>query len=179
MALKQPVIPRFMAKVNQTSACWLWTAWLDKNGYGKFWLAGRNAGAHRVAHQLFIGPIPPGYEVDHLCFVRSCVNPEHLEAVTPSENVRRMVLRRTPYQHKRDRCPNGHEYDTENTSVTPTGRACKTCKADANRAYYERNRELTIQRAREWRESNIDRSRTVSREASRRYRAKKKEQAAA
>src|SRR5690242_10188436 len=87
--------------------------------------------------------------------------PAHLEAVTTRENVRRMAVLRTPYQAMRDACPNNHPYDDENTILTATGRACRTCKRDSNRASYERNRELTIQRAREWRLANPERAREV------------------
>lgn len=178
MALRQPVEPRFLAKVEKTETCWLWTAWIESNGYGRFWLDGRQHGAHRVAYELYVGPIPDGLEIDHLCRVKHCVNPAHLEAVTASENILRMAALRVPYQHARDTCPNGHPYDDENTISTRTGRACKTCKRDANRAYYARNRALTIERARVWRLNNLERSRELGREAARRQRTKKKGQAA-
>lgn len=178
MAKRQPVETRFLAKVNKTETCWLWTGWIERNGYGRFWLDGRQVGAHRVAHELFVGRIPEGLEIDHLCRVKHCVNPSHLEAVTASENIRRMAATRTPYQHLSDSCPNGHPYDDQNMIATSTGRACRTCKRDANRAYYERNRQLTIERARRWRLDNQERAREVGREAQRRQRAKKKGQAA-
>jgi hypothetical protein len=178
MAKRQPVEPRFLAKVNKTETCWLWTAWIERNGYGRFWLDGRQHGAHRVAYELYVGAIPADLEIDHLCRVRHCVNPAHLEAVTSSENARRMAELRVPYQHGRDACPNGHPYDDENTVETATGRACLQCKRDANRAYYERNRALTIERARLWRLANPERARQQTREAQRRQRAKKKERAA-
>jgi hypothetical protein len=177
MAKRQPVEPRFLAKVNKTSTCWLWSAWIERNGYGRFWLDGRQQGAHRVAYELYVDPIPNGLEIDHLCRVRHCVNPAHLDVVTPAENVRRMAVQRKPYQHQRDACPNGHAYDEENTVITATGRACATCKRDANRAYYERNRALTIERAKAWRLANPDRARQLGREAQRRQRAKKKDAA--
>lgn len=177
MAKKQPVIPRFMAKVEQTDTCWLWKAWVEKNGYGRFWLDGRQHGAHRIAYELFKGPIPDGLEIDHLCRVKHCVNPEHLEPVTTAENIRRMTRHRTPYQSLRRECPNGHPYE-ENTATRTEGRRCLTCKQEANRAYYERNRELTIERARQWRLANLERAREVTREAQRRLRARKKERAA-
>jgi HNH endonuclease len=71
-----------------TSGCWLWTGktW---NGYGKFIVGGRTMAAHRYAYELFSGPIPDGLELDHVCRVRSCVNPAHLEACTHRENTNR------------------------------------------------------------------------------------------
>lgn len=158
--------------------CWQWTHPLERNGYARLWVNRKNVGAHRFSYEYHVGPIPEGLEIDHLCRNKACVNPEHLEPVTTQENVRRMVAHRTPYQHLRDSCPNDHPYDEENTIHTATGRQCKTCKADANRAYYERNRQLTIERARQWRLDNLERSREITREAQRRQRAKKKGQAA-
>lgn len=178
MAKRQPVEPRFLAKVDKTDTCWLWTAWIERTGYGRFWLDGWNQIAHRVAYELYVGPIPEGLEIDHLCRVRRCVNPDHLEPVTTRENVRRMIPHRTSYQSLRDACPNGHPYDEDNTIVTATGRQCLMCKRDANRAHYLRNRERTIERARQWRLNNLERSREIAREAQRRQRAKKKEQVA-
>ena len=73
---------RFWAKVDKTDDCWLWTANRTNAGYGHFWLDRRMVLAHRFAYELLIGPIPDGLTLDHLCRVRACVNPAHLEAVT-------------------------------------------------------------------------------------------------
>jgi hypothetical protein len=88
----RPLADRFHEKYTPepNTGCWLWTASLNNGGYGKlsvsrsYWVE-----AHRVAYELYKGPIPGGKCIDHLCRVRSCVNPDHLEAVTLSENIRR------------------------------------------------------------------------------------------
>lgn len=75
--------------------CWLWTGHLGSGGYGAAYVRGvrTNRGAHRVAYELAVGPVPDGLEIDHLCFTRRCCNPAHLEPVTHAENVRRSYER--------------------------------------------------------------------------------------
>jgi len=89
--MKIPLVKRLMRFVtaDPRTTCWCWTGHLDPGGYGVFWVAGRHCGAHRVAYELFRGSIPEGLEIDHLCRVRHCVSPWHLELVTHAENVRR------------------------------------------------------------------------------------------
>lgn len=69
--------------------CWLWTGRLERNGYARFRHDGQRSGAHRYAYELEVGPIPDGLTIDHLCRVRHCVNPMHLEPVSGRENTRR------------------------------------------------------------------------------------------
>lgn len=85
-------MPEWMAdRVQVTDGCWFWTG-ATSNGYGSY----RRRYAHRLAYEALVGAIPRGYEVDHLCRRRMCVNPEHLEAVTKAENIRRAVVVRSP-----------------------------------------------------------------------------------
>jgi hypothetical protein len=80
---------RFWAKVEKTDGCWFWRARIIATGYGSFSLDGRKVMAHRFAYELLVGPIPEDLELDHLCRVRHCVNPAHLEPVTHRENILR------------------------------------------------------------------------------------------
>jgi hypothetical protein len=119
--------------------CWLWTKALNIHGYGKFSLAGRSVPAHRCAYALFVGPVPEGLDIDHTChnidadcaggrtcLHRRCVNPAHLEPVTPRENVlrgRTFVADNVAKTH----CPKGHPYDEANTRRYKGGRVCRAC----------------------------------------------------
>jgi hypothetical protein len=82
-------IVRFMDKVdrgNPPAACWLWTSDVNRRGYGRFFWAGKARRAHRLAYEWFVGPIPSGTQLHHVCGVSSCVRPDHLLAVTPLEH---------------------------------------------------------------------------------------------
>ncbi len=129
---------RFWAKVNRDGPvpehrpklgpCWLWTAALMPNGYSSFWLHGRNALGHRVAYELFVGPIPEGMTLDHLCCVKRCINPAHLEPVTSRENTLRAERGRAQCNARKTHCPEGHEYTSANTYVAPgRHRRCRAC----------------------------------------------------
>lgn len=71
------------------SPCWIWQRRINAKGYGRICLTDRAWQAHVLYYVRRYGPLPPGTEIDHKCRVRSCVNPEHLEAVTHTENMRR------------------------------------------------------------------------------------------
>lgn len=121
-----PITPgeRFWAKVliGDPEDCWLWTAYKQKSGYGKFTFDGKSRLAHRVAYERFIGPIPDGLVLDHLCRNPACVNPAHLEPVTQTENIRRAA------RSHRTACIRGHEYTDANTHWTKSGSpVCRVC----------------------------------------------------
>lgn len=80
-------LTRFMRFVDvQPTGCWLWTGYVDRKGYGQFRLPGRAVWAHRFAYEAMIGELPDGMTVGHMCCCPSCVNPDHLEPQTRSEN---------------------------------------------------------------------------------------------
>lgn len=91
MTMDDVDIWRFMKKVKKlddSDACWLWTAVTNQDGYGNFKLNGTMVKAHRVAYTMFHGPIPKGHVVMHSCDNPSCVAPHHLSARTPLDNAR-------------------------------------------------------------------------------------------
>jgi hypothetical protein len=125
---------RFWSKVAlpNEQGCMLWLKATDRHGYGRFSLGGRKGGmvfAHRVSYELAFGPIPEGMEVDHVraegCENHHCVAPDHLEAVTHAENMRRG--RGGERQLARTHCPQGHEYTDANTYRYRGRRACRAC----------------------------------------------------
>lgn len=127
------------------SGCWIWLGQIAMpQGYGRIYVGGGRAEkrhqtyTHIVSYELQRGPVPAGHELDHLCRVRLCWNPEHLEAVTHTINVQRgdaptlaRVLVRDLHHARRTQthCKHGHEFTPENTYIIPTtgSRQCRTC----------------------------------------------------
>lgn len=106
----------FLENILPEGECLIWTGGLHGGGYGSF----KGSTAHRWAYRTFVGEIPSGLVIDHLCQERLCVNPAHLEAVTNQENLRRGRVRPAP-PVRFQTCPQGHE------SWTPSGKRCPQC----------------------------------------------------
>lgn len=119
---------RVLAAITATpTGCWQWTGTVTDQGYGTIWVNGKNRKAHRVTYEMFVGPIPDGLTLDHLCRNRPCVNPEHLEPVTQLINNLRgdtLGARNLAKTH----CPRNHPYDAENTEWYRGHRYCRACR---------------------------------------------------
>lgn len=135
-------ISKFWSLVDkQDGACWLWTGYITEKGYGRHEFGGTKWRVHRLSYELVNGAVPKGLVLDHLCRVRNCVNPEHLEAVTHKEN----TLRGNGISAINSRatsCPRGHAYDEANTYICPRGRReCRACRKDSSLRWRNRARE--------------------------------------
>lgn len=123
------------------TGCWLWGGKLDTKGYGMITVPANNKPgfkhlrAHRVGYELVVGPIPQGLDLDHLCKVKCCVSPYHLEPVTRKENTIR-------YYGPRPFCKNGHELSGYNLRVNAKGhRFCRQCHREEARAAWWKKKE--------------------------------------
>lgn len=122
--------------------CWLFAGYKNTIGYGQiFTYFDRKPSyqyAHRVAYETFTGPIPDGLVIDHLCSVRCCINPDHLEPVTARVNTLRGEG--VGVNKRKTHCPEGHEYTLENTQQYGKGwRRCRQCAILRHRKFRENN----------------------------------------
>jgi hypothetical protein len=138
---------RIMANVRQDpGGCWVWQGETNISGYGRLELSGRpnrkRVLAHRLSYEVFVGPIPAGLHLDHLCRNPPCVNPEHLEPVTCRENLLRSPITVAAVNAQKTHCVRGHEFSDGNTILEPrpngSVRKCRTCARARWRAWYER-----------------------------------------
>ena len=140
--LKDRLYASFSPEPN--TGCWLWVASLDRDGYGAAKHQQKSVKAHRLVYEVFKGPIPEGKTLDHLCRVRCCVNPDHLEPVTGPENTKRGA--RASSTH----CKRGHPLFGDNLMIAGRvrERVCRTCRrmawakhaSEINRRRQERKR---------------------------------------
>ncbi len=127
---------RFWSRVDHAGDddCWLWKGSRTSHGYGSFSISAHTRTAHRLSWEYINGPIPDGLVIDHLCRVRHCVNPAHMELVSNGENVLRgegPTARHARLTH----CKHGHPFDEQNTRWRNNRRVCIACRED-----YERRR---------------------------------------
>lgn len=127
--------------INPDTGCWEWTAGLDSDGYAQARFNGRSRLVHIITYERAHGPVPDGLELDHLCRVRHCVRPSHLEAVTHRENVLRgegVAALAAQATH----CPSGHPYEGRNLLVFADGkRRCRACRNARDAAWKRKARQ--------------------------------------
>lgn len=140
----QTLEERMERRIERTETCWLWTGYIAPTGYGLLTVNRRPRLAHRLSYQLTHGCVlVPAQVLDHLCLVRNCVNPAHLEIVTGAENTRRWFAGQT-------HCKHGHEFTAENTWIRikpdgATSRQCRTCNREQVRRWKQANPERWAQ----------------------------------
>ena len=150
----RPLAEKFWEKVNKDGPipayrldfdpCWIWTAAVNAKGYGVMGVKKGSTLAHVISYNLHVGHVPSGMQIDHLCRVRNCVNPNHLEVVTPRVNVNR-GFGPTAIHARKTHCPKGHPYSGENLYLYIGGihkgnRQCRICGRDRQRAYQKRKK---------------------------------------
>lgn len=140
----------FLARVEpQESGCWLWLGERFQSGYGRLRERGRYIRAHRWAYERFIGPIPPGLQVNHTCDTPPCVCPDHLYVGTQHENMADSVARRRHFNAEKTHCPRGHPYqgdnlyrrESSNRDKNPgVNRKCRQCRRIQARILYRKRK---------------------------------------
>lgn len=149
-------LERFLAAQKPASnGCILWTGTINPvSGYGTLSIDHAHHYAHRFSYAHYVGPIPDGMHIDHVChnqdltciddskcLHRRCVNPDHLEAVTPKDNITRSHLSRAGRNSRKTHCKRGHEFTPENTLIYRDGRReCRNCRNRKQREYGARKR---------------------------------------
>lgn len=138
---------RFWRYVELSLGCWIWRGTKSWNGYGAILPSGAKVKvyAHRLAYEMFIGKVPDGYELHHLCGIKACVKPDHLELVTRKQHAQHTHDRAYGgWQRIKTHCSKGHPFTGDNLKIRHdkdgTHRRCRECINQAQREYQARRR---------------------------------------
>ena len=134
------LLPEYISPEPNTG-CWICTSRNNQHGYARVALNGKLIAAHRLSYELAHGKIQRGLEIDHLCRISCCVNPDHLEAVSPYENKRRAAVAKEIANGFL--CPSGHLRTSDNIYTRPNGaRMCRKCRYE-NKQRFKKNARAT------------------------------------
>jgi len=144
--------PRFESRFTvDESGCWLWTWNVKASGYATMSVNNKMEWVHRLSYEALVGPIPAGLQIDHLCRVHNCVNPEHLEPVTSRENTIRGYAARSaangglPLSSATTSCMLGHERNEVNSYMNAKGLViCRVCQRRRQAEKYKRRSDLGL-----------------------------------
>lgn len=131
------LLQRFSEKYEiAPNGCWVWTARINRKGYGQITVFQKKYEAHRFAYQFLVGAIPDGFQLDHMCRNRACVNPEHLRPVTAKANTYATgSIATAKLNREKTHCPSGHPYSGDNLILyywkkhRSWTRICKACRS--------------------------------------------------
>lgn len=124
---EEEALQRFLSKVRFTPNCWVWEAGRLRAGYGVFYYHKKTVKAHRYSYETFRGDIPAGFVIDHLCMNKPCVNPVHLDAVTPRTNTMRSPIAPAYLNAQKTHCKRGHLFEEGSYWGVGRRRNCKAC----------------------------------------------------
>jgi hypothetical protein len=157
------ILDRFLSKIKFCeNGCWQWTS-KGSGGYGRFWTGEKQVLAHVYSYSMFKGTISRPLEPDHLCRNRLCVNPDHLELVTRTENTKRGLL--VDLRVKNTHCISGHLMDDKNTRINTDGhRMCRQCHNIKNGLYSRSHKKKFAEYSHKYYWNHVDECRAKARE---------------
>ena len=138
--MKKSDVSRFKDKIIPQGECLIFNGFLNKAGYGRFWVNRKPLYAHRFSYMAFRGPLEPGKVIMHSCDNPSCVNPKHLKQSSQGKNLLDCSKKGRNYYLSKSHCPRNHPYSGDNLYITPKGhRQCRDCKKISKQKWQERH----------------------------------------